>query len=174
MLSERFSIKLYATTEPDAHKVLEVFHNFIKDKRLPEQLVDVVDYGHVHEGPAVLLVGHESDYALDRGEGRAGLFYQRKRAPAADRPLADGLARLLRVADALASDPLLAPLAFDRREFRVTVLDRLRSPNTQASFDAQKDEVSAVFAELLGAKVDVTREDADTKEPLTLRVRGAS
>ncbi len=172
MLSQRFSIKLYATTKPDAHKVLEVFHHWIKDARLPEQLVDVVDYGHVHEGPSVLLVGHESDYALDLGEGRAGLFYQRKRAPEVTDALGDGLARLLAAADALSKDPLLLPLSFDRTEFRLTVLDRLRSPNTQASFEAQRDEVSKTFERHVRG-VTVSREEADSTEPLTIRIRGA-
>ena len=172
MLSQRFSIKLYATTKPDANKVLEVFHQWIKVALLSEQLVDVVDYGHVHEGPSVLLVGHESDYALDHGEGRAGLFYQRKRAPLVADALSDGLGRLLAAADALSKEPLLAPLAFDRTEFRLTVLDRLNSPNTQGSFDAQKDGIAKAFERHVGA-VTVSREDADSTEPFTVRIRGA-
>lgn len=170
MLSQRFSIKLYATSNPDPHKVLEVFHGWIRDVRLPEQLVDVVDYGHVHEGPAVLLVGHESDYALDLGEARTGLFYQRKRSPEVEDALDDGLKRLLAAADLLAKEPLVAPLAFDRTEFRLTVLDRLRSPNTAEAFEAQKAAIAKTFEAHVGA-VTVTREEADSTEPLTLRVK---
>ncbi len=170
MLSQRFAIKVYATSSPDAHKVLEVFHHWIRDVRLPEQLIDVVDYGHVHEGPSVLLVGHESDYALDLGEGRPGLFYQRKRAPEVADALDDGLKRLLVAVDLLSTEPLLAPLAFDRTDFRLTLLDRLRSPNTQEAFDAQKAEIVKTFQRHVGA-VKVVREDADSTEPLTVRIK---
>jgi hypothetical protein len=170
MLTSRIGLKLYATTPVSAHALLEVFHRWIKERHLGEQLIDVVDYGHVHHGPAVLMVGHESDYALDLGEGRAGLFYQRKRAPeVAEGPLVDGLRRLLRAADDLTKEPTLAPLAFDRRELCVTFLDRLHAPNTPAAFEAVtgaiRDAVRPAFGE-----VKLVHEAPTSREPLTVRV----
>ena len=42
-------------------------------------LLDVADYKHVQEGPGIVLIGHEADYSLDLGGGRAGLVYDRNR-----------------------------------------------------------------------------------------------
>ncbi len=42
-------------------------------------LIDVADYKHVQDGPGILIIGHEGDYALDQENGRSGLLYTRKR-----------------------------------------------------------------------------------------------
>ena len=44
--------------------------------------IDVADYTHLPDGPSVLLVGHEGNYALDCRDGRQGLYYYRKRRTA--------------------------------------------------------------------------------------------
>ena len=46
--------------------------------RLEELLIDVADYLHVHNGPGIMLIGHEADYSLDNRAGRLGLLYNRK------------------------------------------------------------------------------------------------
>ena len=135
MNTSKLSLKLYATAGSvvDTHRVLEVFHGWVKHQVFDELLVDVVDYGHVKEGPAVLLVGHESDFALDLGEGRAGLYYQRKRVPAVPGVdhFEDGLRRLLRAAARL--NRKIPELELDASELLLRVLDRLAVPNDAAA-----------------------------------------
>ena len=55
-----------------------VFNTWIQNQRLDELLIDVADYLHVHNGPGILLIGHEADYSLDHRGGRLGLLYNRK------------------------------------------------------------------------------------------------
>lgn len=179
MLSPRIFLKLYAEpgAVPPHAKVLEAWHGWIKNGSLAsrgasEVLVDVVDYGHVHHGPAVLLVGHESDYALDESEGRPGLSYTRKRA--ADVPgarLADSMARLFRAAKLLEADPLTAGLRFGTGEILLRVLDRLNAPNTRATWEADRDEIVQVMTEALGKGTEVVYVEGDTREPFTVRAR---
>jgi len=62
-----------------------VFHDWIRRKLLgTETLIDVADYAHVHHGPGILLVGHQSDYYIDLGQGRPGLLFSRKREALAE------------------------------------------------------------------------------------------
>src|ERR1041385_3049369 len=63
----------------DLSDVAAVFQRWIQQKALDGLLIDVADYRHVIEGPGIVLIGHESDYALENRDGRLGLLYTRKR-----------------------------------------------------------------------------------------------
>lgn len=175
MKSHKISLKLYAepSAVPTSAKLVETWHAWIKDDVLAETMIDVVDYGHVHQGPHVLFVGHESDYALDFSEGRAGLLYVRKRAPDVDRSsrLDDALKRLLNVATLLEKEPRLAPLSFDKRELLLRVLDRLNAPNVEATFTEERATIEAAVERALGKKPELQREGKDLREPFTVRAR---
>ncbi len=178
MLSHRIALKLYAdpTTVPAGAKVLEAWHGWIKRSALPELLVDVVDYGHVHRGPSVLLVGHESDYALDLGEGRPGLLYVRKRAPdpAPVSALDDSLTRLFRAAAMLEGEPTCAGLRFLTGELSLRVLDRLRAPNVPATWAADRAEVLETLGRRLGAGCEASYDQTDPGAPFSVRAACAS
>ncbi|MBY0396577.1 MAG: hypothetical protein K2X91_08940, partial [Thermoleophilia bacterium] len=77
----RIGVKLYAedpaAVRPD--RFIPVFHGWIQRGAVPGLLIDVADYAHVPQGPGVMLIGHEADHAIDLGEGRPGVLYQRKR-----------------------------------------------------------------------------------------------
>ncbi|NUP11734.1 MAG: hypothetical protein HOW73_37280 [Polyangiaceae bacterium] len=177
MKSHKIALKLYVEggSLPAHARFVEVFHDWIKDNVLDETMIDVVDYGHVHQGPIVLFVGHESDYAIDLGEGRAGLLYVRKRVSNDDPSsnLDDALKRILAVAERLEKDPRLVGLAFGRREVLLRVLDRLRAPNVDGTFVEERAGIEAAFERALG-KVAVTREGSDAREPFTVRARVSS
>lgn len=172
MNSHKIALKLYAKdgSVPAPARVIEVFHDWVREGALAgETLVDPVDYSHVHQGPAVLLVGHESDYALDLSEGRPGLLYVRKRAPSGPH-LEDAFRKLLRAAALLEADARLAPLSFARNEVRLQVLDRLNMPNTKETFEAAKEEIAAVGAAALRGPVSLRAEGNDPREPFTVRI----
>src|SRR5512134_3643410 len=66
---------------PEEVKLAEfagIFNSWIQRRAMPELLIDVADYLHVHHGPGILLIGHEADYSLDNQAGRLGLLYNRK------------------------------------------------------------------------------------------------
>lgn len=178
MLSPRISLKLFAdpATIPPHAKLVEAWHGWIKAGTLAELLVDVVDYGHVHHGPSVLLVGHESDYALDYGEGRVGLLYVRKRAPdpGANKRLADSLVRVANAALLLEGEPLLSGLRFQTQEVLLRVLDRLNAPNERATWDADKDEIQKTMQSVLGPGTEAVYDESDPRGPFTVRVRAPS
>ena len=64
----------------DLEPLIPIFHSWIQDKIFEERLLDIADYRHVHNGPGVVLIGHEGDYAVDNTDGHLGVRYNRKAA----------------------------------------------------------------------------------------------
>ena len=156
MDSSRIGIKLF-TANPSTHleDVVPVFHSWIQQQALAGQLlIDVADYLHVPQGPGVVLVGHEANYATDQAEPGLGLLYQRKRAlPEGDLGgrLAHAFRDALSAAWLLEQDAKLGPTwKFDTRRLLVRVADQLAAPNTAETFAAMKPELTAFLTKLLG------------------------
>ncbi|HEX3774654.1 MAG TPA: hypothetical protein VHV51_09330 [Polyangiaceae bacterium] len=172
MLSERFQLKIYL--EPSQQFELEalvpVFHRFIREQALKELVIDVVDYGHVPNGPGVVLIGHAGDYYVGSLDGRLGLVYSRKRAnPAAEARLEDGLRRAINFARLLEQDSALK-LRFRTNELSLRLTDRLRAPNDDAAFAEVQSEVTALFSRVYGGSVSVER-IAEERGPLGIAIK---
>ncbi len=132
----KLDLKVLASSESAAapEEFIPVFHRWITERVLPELLIDVADYSHVHEGPGVLLVGHDAIYAYDESRGEPGLLYSRRRETAPEaagiRTLDERLESLLlcafRACDQIEAEPQLdGRVAFDRHRIELRVNDRL-------------------------------------------------
>jgi hypothetical protein len=174
---QRIQLKIFA--QPgfvlDTHRSVRVFHRWIKERVLPEQLVDVADYSHVQHGPRVALIGHGSDYYLDDGGGRLGLLYFRKRAaPPPHERLADAFRRCFSAARLLERDPGFdAPPMFGSGGLLLRFVDRLQAPNTDEGYAPLRELVEHFLAELYRTPVRITREGTE-RELLSLRVEADS
>ena len=175
MTPHRIHIK-YFVKDPaavDLPALIPVFHRWIQQRRVDELLIDVADYKHVHEGPGIMLIGHEADYALDLGRGRPGLLYSRKRL--VDGNLRDVLRTVLRQAlhgcHLLETDPALG-LTFRTDEVEVAFLDRLHVPNEPASLARVRGDLEAALAAFYGeATVRLDWIDEDPRQPFAVHVR---
>jgi len=174
MSIQKFQVKLYVENgdSVDLEKVIPVFHSFIQKKLVSEMVIDVVDYGHVAEGPGVVLIGHASDYYLDQREGRLGLNYSRKRDFGGDTEaaLAAAVKSALAFAKLLESEQSVS-IRFKLDEVVVRVNDRLQAKNDDASLDALRPVVANVLGKALGGAVSIARE-GEARELLTIRVSG--
>lgn len=173
--AERVQVKIFVDGEsPDATELIPVFHRWIRDAVIDDELIiDVADYSHVHHGPGVVLIGHQSDLYFDLGEGRPGLLYSLKRELGGDSlagRLALAFARVLRAAELLEKEEGIT-LRFKRDEALVRVPDRLHAPNDDASYDALAPTLEATAKEALGKDVTLQREGAGTKSALSATVR---
>ena len=173
MLSERLQLKLLV--EPAPHFELEAlipaFHGWIREKRLAELMIDVVDYSHVTNGPGVVLVGHASDFYFGDLDGAYGLMYSRKRGgPSADARLEDALRRLVNGARLLEQDPSLK-LKFRTNEATLRLTDRLHAPNDDATFASTKTEVEALFGRIYAGANVQTERLIEPQGPLGLRIK---
>ncbi len=171
MPTSKIQVKLYLEASGDVplDRYIPVFHDFIREDRIPELMIDVVDYGHVHHGPGVVLIGHATDYGLELSEGRPGLLGFRKRDPVPEgERFADALGRVLRVASLLQKEAVLHA-RFSTAELLFRLPDRLRAPNTDATFQSVAPELSRLAERLYDAAVTLEREGTP-REMFTVRL----
>jgi hypothetical protein len=177
MDAHKLQLKIFVTRDSASAVELEafipIFHRWIRERLLPELVIDVANYAHVPEGPGVVLIGHESDYFMDQGGGRLGLLHNRKRpqssvasaegerpqsrTPPADR-LTDLARRTLHAARLLESDPALGgSLRFAPNELLLRINDRLAAPSSDATFASLQPELEALASRLFAAPFELTR-----------------
>ena len=141
----------------DLAAVVPVFHSWIQGQVLDELLLDVADYSHVPDGPGVMLIGHEADYALDNSDGRLGVRYNRKAGLAGsnrDR-LVQATRAALKAAEMLEQDDL--NLYFNGRDIEILINDRLLAPNTDQTRKTAQSELKDFLDHLFdGADHELT------------------
>lgn len=172
---DRFTVKFFAKPGPvvDESIFIPIFHEWIRFGPIDGVLLDVADYRHVPDGPGVMLITHEINFALDHGDGRFGLLAQRKQGR--DGSQAAKILELVRqavsVADLLENDWRLDDsLRFEAGAFEFAANDRLQAPNTPASLAALLPHLQAVSAQLYpGRAVAVEPVVNDSRERLTVR-----
>ena len=147
-----------------------IFNTWIQKQRMEELLIDVADYLHVHNGPGIMLIGHEADYSLDHRAGRAGFLYNRK-APwdgTTQEKLAQAFRAVLTAAQILEQEN---GLRFNGSEAQVIVNDRLLVPNSAETLDSLEPEMRAFFDKLYsGAEFALTHQD-HPRERFTLNIK---
>jgi hypothetical protein len=166
---QHFRVKVFAT--PDSHPrvgaAIPVFHRWIREKRLPEMMIDVSDYEHVPSGPGIILVCHEAIYGLDEGKGKLGMVYNRRTA--LNGSVEDRLRQAVGAAESasgmLEQEPEFAgKLRFDRTAWEVVVNDRALAPNTEETWKALEPAIRTVFDARMGAGQYRLRHHAGPRE----------
>jgi hypothetical protein len=178
---ERFSLKFFARPGADINEAIfiDIFHEWIRLKRLSGILLDVVDYRHVPEGPGIMLISHDINFSVAYSGGRFKLSAQRKRGAGLTQQ--ERILELIRASvefgALLETDPRLnGRLRLEGGAFHYIANDRLLAPNTTATFLALQPDLSAVATRLYpGQRVSLTRQQNDPRERLTALVEaGAS
>jgi hypothetical protein len=175
----RVCVKLYAgevsAPNEDADLFVPIFHDWIRDGVLDMVALDVADYAHVPEGPGIMLIAHQTAFALDRADGRFGLLAQRRTPIDGDGAdaVAATLTEALQVAARLEPDPRLGGrLAFDRTTLRVEANDRLRPPNTAEGYRLFEPIVREGLRRAGAEQIlEVQRVANDPRDRLALEVR---
>ena len=173
IVPNRLGVKFNLKRKPalKAGDIVPIFQRWIQEHRVDGMLIDVIDYKHVPDGPGVILIADEGDYAYDFGDGQIGLHYIRKRSLPQAMPAALRLAFRLALQAALCLEEE-APddIEFDFSRAKVSFLDRQRYRNEQRQFDEARDEFSAMLADLYGCDIALERAYADARLPFALRL----
>lgn len=181
MESVKYDLKLFLqdSSQVDLEDFIPVFHDWIQHQRLDELLIDVVDYRHVHDGPAVMLIAHDAHYAIDVADGRMGLLYSRRRETHPSRNAIQSVSErlhsvlqcVLKACRLLEAEPSLqGRLKFRGDEMLLRINDRLVSPTLDA-FDDLQSHLQPVLANLYtGCQVEMER-DGRTDSRLTVTIK---
>jgi len=133
----------------------------------------VADYGHLPQGPGVVLVAHEADYSIDSSEGPFGLLYNRKISTTgrvSDR-IAAAFKAALGACVKLETEPeFQGRLKFRAGEALVVANDRLNAPNTEEGFQALRSDLAAALSKVYPSNFDMQRISLDDRERLTIQV----
>ncbi|MEM8603174.1 MAG: hypothetical protein AAGF24_05010 [Cyanobacteria bacterium P01_H01_bin.121] len=175
----RFCVKFLVRpgSEVDEANLIPIFQDWIRLRRLNGTLLDVADYRHVPDGPGVMLVTHEINYAMEHVDGQFGLSAQRKLGEGTTHR--DRIVDLVQAAAAFGSlleadGRLNGQLTFDGSEFLYIANDRLNAPNTTAAFEALQPDLAAAAALLYGEdQAKVTQVETDPRDRLTVAVKVA-
>jgi len=172
---QKVQVKLFSNANADVEGYVPVLHRWIRDNVLGELVIDVVDYSHVADGPEVVLIGHASDYAIDRGGGKLGLLYSNKREPESDDAFTAALAKALRAASLLEREEgPKQKLAFRTDELVLRVADRLNAPNTDATLTELQPKLRAALDRVYGAGTYELARVGTPKELFGVLVRAKS
>ena len=173
---QRVGVKVFVEDQEafDRARMIEVFHRWIQEDRLPGTLIDVHDYTHVPEGPGVLLIAHGWHLRTDEAGGRIGFEYELKRGASgtlAER-LREAIVSVLEAAAALEQDTAGEnPVRFTTREMVFRFTDRLAVPATEAAFEEVTPELANVLADLYGGVPIEFERVGHVRGPLTLHMR---
>jgi hypothetical protein len=150
-----------------------IFNTWIQRHVTEELLIDVAEYLHVHDGPGIVLIGHEANYSLDNNRGRLGLLYNRKAQ--LDGSTQDKLAQAARAA--LIAARLLEKengLKFNGQEAQVFINDRLLVPNSIETFAALEPDFKAFFQRLYKSAGFELNHKPDARERFQVDVKSAA
>lgn len=181
MKLERFCVKFPAQEaqldEKDETNLIYIFQEWIRDRALDGVLLDIADYRHVPEGPGVMLITHEINYGMDKGNGQLGLLAQRKVGDTDNHK--DAILELIQATAKFAGlletdERLKGKIHLIGNQFIYMSNDRLRAPNNEETFNAIKADLEAVGAILYpGREVSVTRIENDFRDPLSVKVEAS-
>jgi len=178
----KIDLKLFLddVSDVELEAFIPVFHRWIQAQDWEDTLIDVADYRHVPNGPGVILVAHDAQYAMDTSDGRVGLLYSRRRETHVShqhiRSMTQRLRSVVRSAlttcQRLEAEPTwLRPLRFRGDEWLLQCNDRLAAPNTAQTYEALRECLEPLLAQLYpGASLRVDRvEDPATRLSLSIK-----
>jgi hypothetical protein len=176
MTPNRISVKFFVKSDAkiELPALTPVFQKWIQRRTVEGLLIDVADYKHVPDGPGILLIAHEGDYALDVSDGKPGVQYTAKRNLQGDLParLAQVWRLALIAAQKLSAEKSLKGLKFDYADVKLAFLDRLNTPNRPDVIVALQPDIRAFVSDLYQTdtlQIDVLY--ADPREALATHLQ---
>jgi hypothetical protein len=175
----RIGIKFFAEESGPVRleEFIPVFHHWIQQQALPDTLIDVADYRHVHAGPGTLLIAHEGNYGYDETGNRRGLiYYSKHKCPGNSAALLNGICRKALLACKLIEQAaeMQNRIGFKCNELLIFSNDRIAAPNTEQSYEAFLPALRGLLDRLYpGTEYKVSRE-TDPRERLTLHIQSSA
>jgi len=136
----------------DPARIVDLFHQWVAKQAIPGVLlIDVAELLHVPNGPGVIAVGVEADFAFDHTGGTWGVLYRRKTILEGDNR--DRIAQAVESAAQTAlrlREAFPGALKFSHTQFELIVNDRGLAPNTAETYEAALPEIEDALGAVLG------------------------
>ncbi len=178
---QHINVKVLLEGGADLDPVIPIFHEWIQNRvftnqELPELLIDVADYRHVHHGPGIVLIGHEADYSIDNTDGRLGLRYNRKdQIPGSNQQkLARAATAALAATKYLQEDKRLnGKLCFNGHEVEIFINDRLLAPTGEDTRKALDPELRQFADKLMNGSEYSLDHESDPRRLFGVAIHSA-
>ena len=159
----------------DPAKVVDVFHKWVASQAIAGVvLIDVAELLHVPDGPGVIAVGVEADFALDHTGGIWGILARRKDVlPGTNTARVQQAFAAARQAAVWLEEAFPGALKFSRNEFELIVNDRALAPNTPETYAQGLPEVETALRALVGKDFTLTRHDREPRGRFGVTVKCA-
>lgn len=175
MSAHRINAKLFFSRfDVEVEQFVPIFHNWIRDHAVQGLLIDVADYKHVPNGPAIMLVGHDVEYVIDFADGEPSFLITGKR----QWPTEDLTGRLVFLFERIiqASKVLLLDervngrLQVDTSRIQIEIPDRLRYPNNEETYSEIETAVQTAFTTIFPTSDTILSfVETDKRKPLTVQ-----
>jgi len=175
---QHVNVKLMVSgaTIADLEPLIPVFHRWIQGQVFDELLLDIADYGHVPQGPGVVLIGYQADYGVDDTRGELGVRYNRK-APldgTNQTRLKQAACCALKACQRLESEAALdGKIRFDGRGVEVFVNDRILAPNNEQNRKTLDPEFRSFFSTLFRGSDYALAYDTDPRHLLGVTAKSS-
>jgi hypothetical protein len=160
----------------DPAKIVDVFHQWVARQLVPGVLlIDVAELLHVPNGPGVIAVGHEADFALDHTGGTWGVLYRRKTVlPGSNRDrIAEAIGSAAQTAGRL-QEAFPGELKLSRTQFELIVNDRAIAPNTPGTYAIALPEIEAGVRTVLGhGDFTMAHHESDRRQRFGVTIKSA-
>ena len=160
----------------DPAALVDLFHCWVAGQTVPGVLlVDVAELLHVPDGPGVLAVGYEADFAFDHGRGVWGVLYRRKTLlGGTDAERLSHAFGAAAQAGARIEAAFPGKVKFSRTEFELIVNDRGIAPNTPEAYAAAAPALEGAVRSLLGhGEFQLARHDQRPRERFGVTIKSA-
>jgi len=173
---QRIELKVFLDAPADVRfeTVLTIFDRWRQQTDHPSDWVDLADYGHMKQGPVMLMAGKRDRVAVDTNLPGAGIVVQTQKglSGSIEERFVEAFRRHLSMATQLTAEPEFpAGLTPRGGDWMVTINDRLQFPNNEATDQAVRSGLVAALDRLFGdAGYDLER-DTDPQRRYAYRVR---
>ncbi len=172
---QRIDLKvlLDAPEQPELDPILTAFDRWRKETDAAPDWVDLADYAHMQQGPAVMMAGKRENVAVDTNEPGLGILVQNRKglSGSTEERFAEAFRRHLALATRLTGEPEWpAELRVRGGDWIISINDRLGFPNNDASDGAVREGLVALLDRMFGDGYDLER-DPDPQRRLSYRLR---
>ncbi len=173
---QRIELKVFLDVPADVRfePVLTIFDRWRQQEDHPSDWVDLADYGHMKQGPVMLMAGKRDRVAVDTNLPGASLMVQTQKglSGSIEERFVEAFRRHLSMSTQMTSEPEFPAGVTPRGgDWLVTINDRLQFPNNDATDQAVRSGMVAALDRLFGdAGYDLER-DTDPERRYAYRVR---